>query len=65
MKTEINVEAEREWPVLPQSFNDWWNANRLSTNNPFENGTPAYWAWEGWVACQQTSQPSKIDNNSN
>lgn len=32
------------------AFDAWWNSNNLSTDNPFEKGTPAYWALEGWRA---------------
>jgi len=35
---------------MTQEFNNWWNGNDLTTDNPFKEDTPAYWAWEGWVA---------------
>lgn len=32
-------------------FNKWWDEDDLTTQgNPFTDGTPAYWAWEGWCA---------------
>lgn len=31
-------------------FNKWWNEDLLTEDNPFVDGTPAYWAWEGWCA---------------
>ena len=32
-------------------FNRWWDEDDLTTQgNPFTDGTPAYWAWEGWCA---------------
>ena len=32
-------------------FNKWWNEDDLTTqSNTFTDGTPAYWAWEGWCA---------------
>jgi hypothetical protein len=31
-------------------FNEWWNEDLLTEDNPFVDGTPAYWAWEGWCA---------------
>jgi hypothetical protein len=31
-------------------FNDWWDKDLLTEDNPYEEGTPAYWAWEGWSA---------------
>jgi hypothetical protein len=35
---------------MNQEFNDWWNGDVLSGHNPFGKDTPAFWAWEGWVA---------------
>ena len=32
-------------------FNQWWDEDDLTTQgNPFTDGTPAFWAWEGWCA---------------
>ena len=32
-------------------FNKWWDEDDLTTQgNNFVDGTPAYWAWEGWCA---------------
>jgi hypothetical protein len=31
-------------------FNEWWNEDLLTEDNPFVDSTPAYWAWEGWCA---------------
>ena len=31
-------------------FNEWWDEDLLTEDNPFVDGTPAYWAWEGWCA---------------
>jgi hypothetical protein len=35
---------------IPPEFNDWWDKDELTTDNPYREGTPAYWAWEGWQA---------------
>ncbi len=35
---------------MSKAFNDWWNGDELSKDNLHEKDTPAYWAWEGWVA---------------
>ena len=36
---------------MTKEFNDWWNEDDLTTDgNNFVDGTPAYWAWEGWCA---------------
>ena len=36
---------------MSTEFNKWWNEDDLTTEgNNFVDGTPAYWAWEGWCA---------------
>ena len=36
---------------MTDAFDDWWNEDDLTTSgNNFVDGTPAYWAWEGWCA---------------
>lgn len=35
---------------MTEEFNTWWNEDLLTENNPYVEGTAAYWAWEGWCA---------------
>lgn len=35
---------------MTPEFNRWWDADELSQTNPYEEGTPVFWAWEGWYA---------------
>ena len=35
---------------MTEEFNKWWNSNTFSTDNPYGQNTPAFWAWEGWRA---------------
>ena len=36
---------------MNSEFNKWWDEDDLTTQgNNFVDGTPAYWAWEGWCA---------------
>jgi hypothetical protein len=36
---------------MTSEFNKWWDEDGLTTQgNNFVDGTPAYWAWEGWCA---------------
>ena len=35
---------------MKTKFNDWWDKDLLTEDNPHVEGTPAFWAWEGWVA---------------
>lgn len=46
----------KPWPVVPQRFHDWWNADRLTQTNPFREDSPAYWAWEGWTAATASEE---------
>ena len=40
-----------------KDFNKWWDEDDLTTQgNPFADGTPAYWAWEGWNAGVKTER---------
>lgn len=42
-------------------FNDWWDNDLLTEDNPFVDGTPAYWAWEGWCAAVKSEREAIID----
>ena len=35
---------------MNEDFNEWWDNDLLTEDNPYVDGTPAYWAWEGWCA---------------
>lgn len=35
---------------MSTEFNKWWNEDLLTEDNPFVEGTPANWVWEGWCA---------------
>ena len=35
---------------MSEAFNQWWNDDLLTEDNPYTQNTPAYWAWEGWCA---------------
>ena len=35
---------------MSKEFDDWWNDNVFTKNNPYTNDNPAFWAWEGWHA---------------
>ena len=36
--------------MIDKEFNEWWNEELDTKDNPFRKSVPAYWAWEGWVA---------------
>lgn len=33
-----------------KEFDQWWDLDGLMQINPYNRDTPAFWAWEGWVA---------------
>jgi len=39
-----------------RSFNAWWDSDAKSNDNPFRPTSPAFWAYEGWLACERASQ---------
>ena len=47
--------TKEEWPTDLQ-FNEWWNAGVDGEDNPYKRMTPAYWAWEGWLAGRATER---------
>jgi hypothetical protein len=52
-----------EWPRDPK-FNEWWNGEMNDEDNPYNEGTPAYWAWQGWLAgrAAQKDEDAKLCN---
>ena len=46
---------------MSTEFNKWWNEDLLTEDNPFVDGTPAYWAWEGWCAAVKAEREAIID----
>jgi hypothetical protein len=46
-----------QWDKPSASFDEWWDGDYDDLANPYHTGTPAYWAWAGWVA----AQPEQVD----
>ncbi len=47
------------WPLysglpMPDSIDDrfdqWWESEQMTSNNPYPDGGVLFWAWEGWIA---------------
>lgn len=36
--------------ITKAEFNEWWDSDNLSGNNPHRRESAAYWAWEGYQA---------------
>ena len=50
-KTRMRRRHPRKGTSMTSEFNKWWDEDDLTTKgNNFVDGTPAYWAWEGWCA---------------
>jgi len=41
---------------IPHSFNAWWDSYEESGAVRFRYDSPAFWAYEGWLACERASQ---------
>jgi hypothetical protein len=41
---------------MSEKFYDWLHGEELTLNNPFREGDPKYWAWEGWMACVKANR---------
>jgi hypothetical protein len=56
---------------MKTEFNDWWNKDLWTEDNPYVEGTPAFWAWEGWSfgvnsereACAKVAQETICDTH--
>lgn len=35
---------------MSEKFNKWWNGDNLTKDSLYRKNSPAYWAWEGWIA---------------
>ena len=35
---------------LDKEFNEWWDSDELLDDNPYEQESALFWAWEGWQA---------------
>lgn len=35
---------------MTPEFNQWWDETDLTQTNPYDVGTPIFWAWEGYQA---------------
>jgi hypothetical protein len=40
-------------------FTEWWDEDVYYSANPFEKGSPAFWAWEGWQAALNYDMPKE------
>jgi hypothetical protein len=35
---------------MNEAFNNWWDGDIDTTDNPYRQDSAAYWAWAGWMA---------------
>jgi hypothetical protein len=50
------VQEPVQEPYCHVSFNNWWDGDIDTTDNPFRQDSPAFWAWEGWKACAKVCE---------
>jgi len=41
---------------MTPEFDDWWDGDELTKTNPYDEGSPVWWAWEGWLAATKRMQ---------
>jgi hypothetical protein len=41
---------------MTPEFNKWWDGDDMTAENPYTKDTPAFWAWEGWVAGSKSTR---------
>ncbi len=41
---------------MTPEFDNWWDEDELTQTNPYDEGTPVWWAWEGWLAATKRMQ---------
>ena len=57
MEAQKTNQLPPPWDTIPKAFDEWWDSGELDdAANPFNTGTPAYWAWEGWKACARLTK---------
>ena len=35
---------------MTEDFNKWWDSDGIAEENSYREGSPVFWAWEGWQA---------------
>jgi hypothetical protein len=38
---------------MTEDFNKWWNSDGIAEENSYREGSPVFWAWEGWQAAMK------------
>jgi hypothetical protein len=38
---------------LDKAFDEWWNSDGIAEENSYREGSPVFWAWEGWQAAMK------------
>jgi len=45
--------TKEEEDIIKIKFDSFWNYGTVSNINPYEGGSPAFWAFEGYIAGQE------------
>ena len=51
----------KDWDVPSVRFGEWWSRDLYNPQNPFEKGSAAFWAYEGWYAALNYNLPKLVD----
>ena len=41
---------------MTEDFNKWWNSDGIAEENSYREGSPVFWAWEGWQAAMKAER---------
>ena len=52
---------DKQYDLPSARFNEWWDGNTHNPANPFEKGSAAFWAFEGWFAALNYDLPKAED----
>jgi len=41
---------------MTEDFNKWWDSEGIAEDNSYREGSPVFWAWEGWQAAMKAER---------
>jgi hypothetical protein len=45
---------------MTEEFNKWWDSEGIAEDNSYREGSPVFWAWEGWQAALAQPEPEPV-----
>jgi len=41
---------------MTEEFNKWWDSEGIAEDKSYREGSPVFWAWEGWQAAMKAER---------